>query len=94
MIFNTKVHGIPCQCEVTHYIPYKPADLSGHPDRWSAPEGGEFEFNILTTKGKPAPWLERYLTDQDNDRLYQEFLRHAEQQYFNTRLEDYENRCF
>lgn len=97
MIFDTKIHGIPCQCEVTHYVPYTPANLNGHPDNWTPPEGGEFEFNILDRNGRSAPWLERYVTDKDNDRLYREFLdivTKAQDHYFNIRLEDYENRCF
>jgi hypothetical protein len=37
------------------------------------PEGGEFDFEILDSKGRHAPWLEKKLTDADEERLYEEF---------------------
>lgn len=82
MIFDTRVHGIPCLCRVTHFRPYEPADLSGHPDNATAPIGSEFEYQILDKRGRYAPWLERYLTSQDNTRLEEEFL-------LEVRAEDY-----
>lgn len=74
MLFDTKVAGIPCQCEVTHFIPYVPARLDGHPDTWMPPEGGEFEFRIRDRRGHLAPWLEAKLTPADEERLWEEFL--------------------
>lgn len=71
--FDTKISGIPCICRVDHYRP-------AVPDHWGArmedaeqgsPE--EFDFTILTRRGKPAPWLERKLTDQDRERLAEEW---------------------
>lgn len=74
MIFDTRVQGIPCLCEVTHYVPYIPAKLTGHPDTWMPPEDGEFEFRIRDRKGNLAPWLETKLTQADKERLWEEFL--------------------
>jgi hypothetical protein len=91
MRFNTKLHGIPCQCDVTHYRPGEAAYTEGHPDRWEPAIDPEFEFDILDTRGRQAPWLERYLTKEDHQRLYEEF---KQELYITTRAEDYEHRCF
>ena len=65
--FETKVAGIPCQCQVTSTTPYIPATF------WEPAEGGDFEFNILDRKGYRAKWLEAKLTSADYDRLYNEY---------------------
>ena len=68
MKFDSRIHGIPCQIEVTYSTKYEPAT---HDD----PEcGGDFEYTVLTTKGKPAPWLQSKVTDEDDERLYEEYL--------------------
>lgn len=78
MEFNTRIAGIPCICHVTYYTPEIPAYTSGlHEDSYPA-EGGDFEFEILDRNGRKAEWLERKLTDEDEERLYQEFLSESE----------------
>lgn len=74
MIFDTRVNGIPCVCKVIDYSPYIPMQVYG-PDMGDAdpPEGATFDFAILDQRHKPAPWLEKYLTDADTDRLLKEF---------------------
>jgi hypothetical protein len=84
MIFDTKVHGIPCQCEVTHYRSYKPAFIEGPPENAEPAIPSEFEYNILDKRGRRALWLEKYLTPADNDRLLNEFQ-------LEVRAEDYNN---
>ena len=72
--FHTRVHGIPCLCDVTFYSPGAPMRTTGwgygdcDPD-----EPEEFEFDILDRCGYPAAWLERKLTDNDYDRLLSEY---------------------
>lgn len=61
--FDFRVSGIPCFVCVTHYEPDVPANLSGHPDNWSPPEGGEIEFDLYDRKGYRAKWLEEKVTD-------------------------------
>lgn len=72
--FHTRVHGIPCLCDVTFYSPGAPMRTTGwgygdcDPD-----EPEEFEFDILDRRGYSAAWLERKLTDDDYDRLLSEY---------------------
>lgn len=87
MIFTTRVHGIPCQCRITHYRTSEPAYLEGSPDNWTAPVDAEFEFDILDQRGRPAPWLEKYLNDDDTQRLYEEFR-------LEVKSEDYLEPCY
>lgn len=74
MEFETRVAGIPCICKVTYFSPGAPGRYSGPPEDCYPEEPVEFEFEILDSRGRPAEWLERKLTDQDSDRLCEEFL--------------------
>ena len=74
--FKSTIAGIPCQIEVTSldvvrgsYSPYADSDLDfyGYVD--------EFDYNVLDRRGRPAPWLERKLTDADKDRLFDEAIK-------------------
>ena len=72
MIFDTKISGIPCQCQVTrcrNSVPFF-GDVN---DAVDPPDRGEFDFRILDRKGYPAPWLEAKLTPEDEIRLLEEF---------------------
>ena len=73
MIFDTKIAGIPCQCKVLAFAPYKHMQItgSGFGDA-EPPEYPEFDFELLDRKGYPAPWLEAKLTSNDSDRLLEE----------------------
>lgn len=74
MIFQTRIAGIPCQIEVTHYTPALPMRLYGagfgdaHP-----PEPEEFEFVVLDRSGRPADWLAAKLRPADEARIFNEF---------------------
>ncbi|RUR38507.1 hypothetical protein [Vreelandella populi] len=75
MKFPTRVAGIPCQCEVLAYSEGTPMRITG----WGfgdaePPEPPEFEYQILDQRGRPAAWLERKLSDDDDERLESEFL--------------------
>lgn len=74
-VFDTRVAGIPCQCEVTYYAPPREMRVTGtgYGDA-DPPEPEEFEFSLLTTHGDPAPWLETKLTPNDHHRLKAEYL--------------------
>lgn len=66
MKFPTRVNGIPCICHVTYYFPPVPAT-------WDDPEDtGDFEFEILDTRGREAKWLWPYITDEVRGRMGEE----------------------
>lgn len=73
--FKTRVAGIPCLCEVTHYAEEVPMRItgSGFGDA-DPPEYEEFEYQIRDRRGRLAPWLERKLTEDDDLRLKREYL--------------------
>lgn len=74
MKFDTRIAGIPCQCEVTHYSPGTPMRVygTGMGDA-DPPEPEEFEFRILDRRGRVAPWLQKKVTEDDDIRLLEEF---------------------
>ena len=72
MIFDTKIAGIPCQCQVLlcrNALPVS-GDIN---QRIDPPDTGEFDFRILDRKGYPAIWLEAKLERDDHQRLLEEF---------------------
>ena len=75
MIFNTRVGGIPCKCEVTYYSAGSPMRVygSGFGD-CDPPEPEEFEYQLLDRKGYPAKWLDRFINDQLSLQLHSEFV--------------------
>ena len=73
LTFNTKIGGIPCQCEVTFYSPPSPMRITGTGfGDAEPPEYEEFEFTVLDRKGYKAPWLARKLDPCDTSRLIEE----------------------
>ena len=76
MTFMTTVAGIPCRCRVTFYSPGAPMRTTGSGFGDADPdEPEEFEFDILDRRGYPAAWLEAKLTDDDSERLLEEYRR-------------------
>jgi hypothetical protein len=78
--FESNVCGIPCIIRVTDWEPYQPAILRADPGDSHPSEGGEGEWEILDTKGRAAPWLERKMTSDDQSRITQEVFEHMENQ--------------
>lgn len=83
MIFSTRVNGIPCKCRVDNYSPGVPMRIygSGMGDA-DPPEPPEFEFTILDRTGYEAPWLQKYVTDSVEARLYEEFMLWLQEDYY------------
>ncbi len=79
MEFDTRVCGIPCIVRVTYWEAYLPAKVSGPPESCYPAEGGEGDWEILDTRGRPAPWLERKMTDRDRNLLSEEVFNHMEE---------------
>ena len=78
MIFNTRVNGIPCKCRVTHFTPPVPATFD------NPAEDSEFEYSLLDSRGNIAAWLDKYITPQVNQQLYDDFQIMKDADYFTT----------
>lgn len=76
---DVRVCGIPAIARVTHYWPGDPGYMSGPPDRRYPPEPAELDWELLDRRGRPAPWLERKLTDAERERIERELLEHLEE---------------
>jgi len=75
---ESKVAGIPCVIGVTHYRSVKGSysynaasdmDYLGYTD---------IDWEVCDRRGRPAPWLERKLTEEDNERIEGEIIEHQE----------------
>jgi hypothetical protein len=69
---ETQVRGIPCRAKLTYYAARVPGRTYGPPEHCYPEEPEEIEFEILDRRGRPAPWLERKLTRDDQDRIESE----------------------
>ena len=78
MEFDTHIAGIPCVVKVLNYQPCIPAYISGPPEDCYPAEGGESVWEVLDRKGRPAPWLQRKLTDAEVDRIESEIVNRME----------------
>lgn len=67
--FETRVCGIPCIVRVLSWEDYLPAKISGPPEYCYPAEGGYGEWELLDLKGRPAPWLEKKMTDADRQEV-------------------------
>lgn len=76
--FASRIAGIPCMIDVTHYREQKPmgrwADSDMDCDGFT-----EFEYQVLDRRGRPAPWLERKATKDDEARILAEYLDHLKE---------------
>ena len=70
--FESRVCGIPCIVRVLDWEPFVPMYTGGHPDNWMPEEGGHGSWEMLDRRGRPAPWLERKMTQAEQDRIYSE----------------------
>lgn len=82
-MMRTRIQGIPCQVEVTHYEAYSPAS-------WHEPaSGGEIEFEVYDRRGYRAAWLEAKVTEADEERIYHEYRAHLQAGRDEARIEAY-----
>ena len=69
---NTRICGIPCQIEVTRYYPAIRARTWGPPEYCYPSEPEEIEIEVLDRRGRPAPWLQRKMSERDYEGVFQE----------------------
>ena len=73
---QTRVAGIPCLARATYHYHQAPHKGSAHTCDSDMDFYGydDLAFDVLDQRGRPAPWLERKLTDADNSRIAGELL--------------------
>ena len=71
---ETHIAGIPCTVDYTIRGKYKPAKIFADPDDCYEAEYPEVEFIVCDRNGRPAPWLERKMNDDDRQRIEAEIL--------------------
>lgn len=71
-----RVAGIPAIARVTNFYPGHGGNYTGHPDFRYPKEYPEIEFEICDKKGRPAPWLERKIDDQEKEDLASQLIKH------------------
>jgi len=75
--FETTVKGVTCICEVDFYYPgsnYAINSASLEPN-----DDPEFQFTLNNHKGQPINWLNHNISDEDSERIFEEFLDHAKE---------------
>ena len=70
---ETRICGIPCVVELTNYTYTKANPRADNPNDYY---GGfdDVEYKVLTTKGKPAAWLERKITKKEHDEIVSQLI--------------------
>jgi hypothetical protein len=75
---QTRIAGIPCTVDYTIRGKYKPAKIDAPPEFCYEAEYPDVEFTVCDRNGRPAPWLERKMTDEDRQRIEVEILEDAQ----------------
>lgn len=74
-----RVRGIPCTVRVDSYTPATPGRTWGPPERCYPDEPSDCSFTVCDQRHRPAPWLERKMTEDDywdiNVRIDDEYQR-------------------
>jgi len=72
--FDSRIQGIPCQIEVTSYNYTPPWRGNPHECPSDLDYYGyiEAEYIVLDRKGYEASWLAEKITDEDDERIYEE----------------------
>ena len=71
-MIESKISGIPCLIKVTH-CHIVPGTFSYHAGSDLDYHGySDIDFEVCDQHGRPAPWLEKKMTDKDIERICQE----------------------
>jgi len=73
MIRDTFIQGIPCQARVTYFFEQKPLGPGADSD-YDCYGYTVVDFDVLDTRGRPAPWLERKMTDADRAAIERQII--------------------
>lgn len=78
MDIQTRVAGIPCVVRVTYFAPADMGCTGGEADFWRPPSPPDIEYHVLDRRGRPAPWLDRKLTNEARARLERDLIEYLE----------------
>ena len=73
-MLSTRVCGIPCLVDYSITGKFIPAKINADPDSCYEAEYPEIDFTVCDRRGRPAPWLERKLTDDDREHIESEII--------------------
>ena len=71
--FDSQVQGIPCVVQIDHFCRVAPNSRADSDMDYLGYE--ELNYTICDRRGRPAPWLARKATKQDEDRIYNDLER-------------------
>ncbi len=74
--FEHRVCGIPCIIEVTHFDSVKGSYSYNAPSDMDYYGYTECEYEVLDRRGRPAPWLQRKVTDAIDSDIQEAIARH------------------
>ena len=74
--FEHRVCGIPCIIEVTHFESVKGSYSYNAPSDMDYYGYTECEYEVLDRRGRPAPWLQRKVTDAIDSDIQEAIARH------------------
>jgi hypothetical protein len=69
---ESRVAGIPCIIGVVEYFSVAGSYSQNAASDWDYHGYSESEWVVCDRRGRPAPWLERKLTDKDSSRIESE----------------------
>jgi len=75
---ESRVAGIPCIIGVVEYFSVAGSYSQNAASDWDYHGYSESEWVVCDRRGRPAPWLERKLTDKDSSRIESEIAEHLE----------------
>lgn len=73
-IQTTVKGGLPCIARATSYSPGFASKTNAEVDDCFEGEPEEVEFELLTLRGKPSPWIQKIATEADLTRIENEIL--------------------
>ena len=71
---ESTVAGIPCIIQIDRCMVVKGSYSYNAPSDHDYHGYSEIEFTVCDRRGRPAPWLERKLTENDVDRIESEII--------------------
>lgn len=60
-----RIQGIPCLVRIDSYTPAYAGYRGSNLDDWDEDYGPSVEYTVCDRRGRPAPWLARKVTHQD-----------------------------